>query len=162
MALLKVVVYPHPILTLKATTLDRFGPQEQKLFNNMIDTMYVEDGVGLAAPQIGVSKRILIASPTLKRGEEHVIVNPVIYQSSGREVNAEGCLSFPGISAEVARAKKIRLRYQDRHGKPHDVELKDFFARIVQHEIDHLEGILLIDRVSFEKKHEILAQYQLV
>ena len=160
MALLKIVTYPNPILTRKSTPLTEFGPAQQKLFDDMIETMYVEDGVGLAAPQIGISKRILIASPTMKEGEEYVLVNPEIYESSGAQKGPEGCLSFPGISAEVIRAKTIRFRYQDRFGKPQDIEAKDFFARIIQHEMDHLEGILLIDRVDFEKRHALLAEYQ--
>ncbi len=160
MALLKVRVYPDPILKLKAEPLTEFGPKEQKLFDDMIDTMHVEDGVGIAAPQIGVSKRIFIACPTVKKGEEYVMVNPEILESSGREIGAEGCLSVPGITGEVARAKKIKLRYQDRHGKSHTVDLKDFFARIIQHEMDHLDGILLIDRLDFNQRQQALAQYQ--
>jgi peptide deformylase len=162
MALLKIKVYPDPILKLKAQPLSEFGPKEQKLFDDMIETMYVEDGVGLAAPQIGVSKRILIASPTMKHGEEYVIVNPEIYESSGRQTGPEGCLSFPGISGEVERAKKIRVRFLDRYGKPRDLEAKDFFARIIQHEMDHLDGILLIDRVGFGARQELLAHYKAV
>lgn len=160
MALLKVVEYPHPVLQQKALPLHDFGPEMQTFFDDMIDTMYVEDGVGLAAPQVGVSKRILVASPSMKKGEEYVIVNPEIYASAGREAGVEGCLSLPGITGEVMRAKKIRVRFQDRFGKAHDIEAKDFFARIIQHEIDHLDGKLLIDRVDFHQRQELLAQYQ--
>lgn len=160
MSLLKVKIYPDPILKKKAEPLTSFGPEEQKLFDDMIETMYEEDGVGLAAPQVGVSKRILIASPTMTRGEECVIVNPEIIEARGRELGLEGCLSLPGISGEIARAKKIRLKALDRHGKPIDMELSDFLARIVQHETDHLNGILLIDRIDFDKRQELLATYQ--
>jgi peptide deformylase len=162
MALLKVYTYPDPVLKMKALPLNEFGKTEQKLFDDMIETMFIEDGVGLAAPQIGVSKRILIACPSAKEGEEIVIVNPIIEEFSGREKGVEGCLSLPGLSGDVFRAKKIRLRYQDRHGAPHQAELKDFFARVIQHEIDHLDGILLIDRVDFNQRQELLAQYQLL
>jgi peptide deformylase len=162
MALLKVLIYPDPFLKKKAETLTQFGPAEQRLFNDMIQTMHVEDGVGLAAPQIGVSKRILIACPTVTKGEEYVIVNPEILESSGREIGPEGCLSLPGVRGEVARAKRIKLRYQDRQGNIKTEDLKDFFARIVQHEMDHLEGVLLIDRVDFNQRQEILAQYQVL
>lgn len=160
MALLKIRCFPEPILKQKAAPLTEFGPKEQRLFDDMIATMHVEDGVGLAAPQIGVSKRILIACPTVKKGEEHVMVNPEILESSGREIGSEGCLSLPGITGEVPRAKKIKLKYQDRHGETFTVDLKDFFARIIQHEIDHLDGILLIDRLDFNKRQEALANYQ--
>ena len=159
MALLKVRVYPDPVLKQKSTPLTEFGAKEQKLFDDMIETMVLEDGVGLAAPQVGVSRRILIACPSLKKGEEFVIVNPHICDFSGTEKGVEGCLSLPGISGEVVRAKKIRMRYQDRNGKAHDVEAKDFFARIVQHEIDHLDGILLVDRLDFDQRQAVLAKY---
>lgn len=162
MALLKIYTYPDPVLKKKAEPLTQFGPAEQKLFDDMIETMHVEDGVGLAAPQAGISKRILVACPTVKKGEEYVIVNPEILESSGREVGPEGCLSLPGVQGEVARAKKIKLRYQDRSGQIITADLKDFFARIIQHEMDHLDGVLLIDRVDFNQRQEILAQYQVL
>lgn len=162
MTLLKIRTFPDPILKLKAEPLTEFGKKEQVLFDDMIHTMHIEDGVGLAAPQIGVSKRIFIACPTSKKGEEFVMVNPDVYEMSGSEIGVEGCLSLPGVSGDVARAKKLRFRYQDRTGKMHDLEVKDFFARVIQHEIDHLDGMLLIDRVSFNKRQEILSQYQLL
>lgn len=160
MALLKVKTYPDPVLKKKAEPLHRFGPEEQKLFDDMIETMYAEEGVGLAAPQVGISKRILIASPTMTRGEEYVFVNPEIFEARGRELGLEGCLSLPGISGEIARAKIVRFRALDRKGQPLEMEVKDFFARIIQHELDHLNGILLIDRVDFDKRQELLAAYQ--
>ncbi|MBU3759160.1 MAG: peptide deformylase [Candidatus Omnitrophica bacterium] len=160
MALLKIRTYPDPVLALKAETVSEFGSEMQKFFDDMIETMYVEDGVGLAAPQVGVSKRIMIVSPKGKRGEEHVIVNPVILEMTGRERGPEGCLSFPGISAEVFRAKKIKVRYQDRNGKVIEDEVKDFFARVIQHELDHLDGVLLIDRVDFNQRQVLLDEYR--
>lgn len=160
MALLKVRTYPDPILKKKAESLTLFGPEEQKLFDDMIETMYQADGVGLAAPQVGISKRILIASPTMTPGEEHILVNPEILEARGRELGVEGCLSLPGISGEIPRAKLIRFRALDRQGKPLEMEIKDFFARIIQHEMDHLNGVLLIDRVDFDKRQELLASYQ--
>lgn len=160
MAKLKIKLYPDAVLKKKAEPLADFGPVMQKFFDDMIATMYGEDGVGLAAPQVGMSKRILIASPTVTPGEEYVIVNPEIYDARGQEIGIEGCLSLPGVSGKVTRAKKIRVRFQDRHGKPHDIDVQDFFARIIQHEIDHLDGILLIDRVDFDKRQQLLAGYR--
>jgi len=162
MAHLKIRVYPDPILKKIAAPLTDFGPKSQKLFEDMIETMYLDDGVGLAAPQVGVSLRVLIASPTAKPGEEQVIVNPEILEESGRETESEGCLSVPGLAVKVARAKKIRLRYQDRQGNSHEVTLKDFFARVIQHEMDHLNGILLIDRVPFDERQTLLAGYKVL
>ncbi len=160
MSLLKIRTYPDPVLKKKAELVKQFGPEEQKLFDDMIKTMYVEDGVGLAAPQVGISKRILVASPTMTQGEEYVFINPEILEARGRELGLEGCLSLPGISGEIPRAKFIRFRALDRQGKPREMEVRDFFARIIQHELDHLNGILLIDRVDFDKRQELLAAYQ--
>ena len=160
MALLKIKTYPDPVLKKVADPVVRFGADDQKIFNDMIETMYQADGVGLAAPQVGISKRILIASPTMTPGEEYVFVNPEIVESRGRQLSLEGCLSLPGISGEIPRAKIIRFRAQDRKGNPIEMSVKDFFARIIQHEIDHLNGVLLIDRVDFDKRQELLAAYQ--
>lgn len=160
MARLRVRTYPDPVLKKKAEPLAEFGPDIQKIFDDMIETMYLEDGVGLAAPQVGISKRILIASPTMTPGEEYVIINPEIVETSGRELGPEGCLSLPGISGEIARAKRIRLKFLNRRGEHQDMEIKDFFARIIQHEVDHLDGILLIDRLDFDKRQQVLANYQ--
>jgi len=158
--ILKIKTYPDPVLKKKAEPLTQFSSEEQKFFEDMIETMYTADGVGLAAPQVGISKRILIASPTMTQGEEYVFVNPEILEARGRELGMEGCLSLPGISGEIPRAKIIRFRALDRQGKPIEMEVKDFFARIIQHELDHLNGILLIDRVDFDKRQELLASYQ--
>lgn len=160
MSLLKIKTYPDPVLALKAETVTDFGSEMQKFFDDMIETMYVEDGVGLAAPQVGISKRIMIVSPKAKRGEEHVIVNPEILEMHGREKGAEGCLSFPGVSADVFRATRIKIRFQDRHGKLVEGEIRDFFARVIQHELDHLNGVLLIDRVDFNQRQTLLEEYR--
>lgn len=160
MAILKVRAYPDPILKKKAEPLTQFGPQEQKLFDDMVETMYVEEGVGLAAPQIGISKRIFVASPTMTEGEEYIFVNPEIIETRGKEMSLEGCLSLRGVSGEIPRATVVRFRALDRQGKPVEMEVKDLFARIVQHEVDHLDGILLIDRVDFNKRQALLASYQ--
>jgi peptide deformylase len=160
MAILKIRHYPDPILKKRSEPLDRLGPEEEKIFQDMIETMYATDGVGIAAPQVGISKRIFIASPTMTEGEEYVFVNPEIVEARGREMGLEGCLSLPGISGEIPRAKVIKFRALDRKGNPVEMEVKDFFARIIQHEVDHLNGTLLIDRVDFDKRQELLASYQ--
>ena len=160
MTLLKVRTYPDPILKKVAEPLTEFGSKEQKIFDDMIETMHMEDGVGIAAPQVGISKRILIALPTITEGEEYVFVNPEIVESQGKQMGMEGCLSLPKISGEVPRAKTIRFKALDRKGNPIEMTVKDFFARIIQHEMDHLNGILLIDRLDFDKRQELLAAYQ--
>ncbi len=159
MAKLKIRTYPDPILKKKAAPVTDFGLAMQKLFDDMIETMHVSDGVGLAAPQIGISQQIFIACPTMRKGEAFVMVNALIEKKSGNDVANEGCLSLPGIAGEIARATKLRLSFQDRLGKVHTAELTDFFARIVQHEMDHLNGVLLIDHFTGAKRKELIDRY---
>jgi len=159
MAKLKIRTYPDPVLTQTARPVTDFGDDTQKLIDDMIETMYAEDGVGLAAPQVGVSLRILTASPRAKRGEEEAFVNPEIYEMKGQVCGAEGCLSFPGLQTQISRAKVIRVRYFDRFGNPKDEVFRDFHARVLQHETDHLNGILMIDRIEFNKRQDLLTHY---
>ncbi|MEI7751116.1 MAG: peptide deformylase [Candidatus Omnitrophota bacterium] len=160
MAKLKIRTYPDPVLKRKAAPVTDFGPAMQKLFDDMIATMHVADGVGLAAPQVGISQQIFIACPNRRHGEEHVMVNAMIEKKSGTSVSAEGCLSFPGISGDIVRATKLLMTFQDRHGRKYAVEVEDFFARVIQHEMDHLNGILLIDHFKGAKREKLLMQYE--
>lgn len=160
MAKLKIRTYPDPILSQKAAPVTDFGPLMQKLFDDMIETMHVSGGVGLAAPQVGISKQVFIACPTLRKGEEHILVNVEIEKKSGNEIGLEGCLSLPGISAELARATRLTLKYQDQHGIRHKMEVQNFFARVIQHEMDHLQGKLLIDHFKGTERTKLLAQYE--
>ncbi len=160
MAKLKIRTYPDPVLKKKTEPVNDFGPAMQKLFDDMIVTLHGADGVGLAAPQIGISQQIFIACPTMRRGEEYVMVNAVIEKKSGTTVVAnEGCLSLPGISSEIARASRLRMTFQDRCGKKRTVELEDFFARVIQHEMDHLDGKLLFDHFTGKKREELVKKY---
>ena len=159
MGKLKIRTYPDPVLKKKTAPVTDFGPAMQKLFDDMITTMHAFDGVGLAAPQIGISQQIFIACPNMRHGEEHVMVNAVIEKKSGTAVAAEGCLSLPGISGEIVRATKLRLTFHDRLGKKHTIEVEDFFARVIQHEMDHLNGILLLDHYKGAKREELIEKY---
>jgi len=159
MTILKIHTYPAQILAQKAVPVTVFDKKMQTFFDNMIETMYTDDGVGLAAPQVGISKQILIASPQNKPGTESIICNPVIEDSEGSQIGHEGCLSFPGIFTEVPRAQWIRLRYQNCKGEVVVHEMEDFFARIIQHEMDHLKGILFIDRVNMVEREKLIAEY---
>ncbi|MFA6600893.1 MAG: peptide deformylase [Candidatus Omnitrophota bacterium] len=161
MAILRIRVYPDPVLKQKAQEVTDFGPAHQRFFDDLVDTMFEADGVGLAAPQVGVSERVIAVTPVTRRGHEMVIVNPVILESSGSELGQEGCLSFPGVYTDIVRMKKIKLRFQDRRGETHESEIRDFLARIIQHEMDHLEGVLMIDRVDFGRREALLEQYGL-
>ncbi len=160
MAKLKIRTYPDPVLKKKTAPVTDFGPTMQKLFDDMIETMHVADGVGLAAPQIGISQQIFIACPTMRRGAEYVMVNTVIESRSGSVAAAEGCLSLPGISGEVTRSTQLRMTFHDRHGKKHTAEVEDFFARVIQHEMDHLNGVLLIDHFKGKEREKLLVQYE--
>ena len=160
MAILKIVAYPNPVLAKKAKPVARIGKEERKLFQDMIETMYAEDGVGLAAPQVGVSRQIIVISPNARPGEERVLLNPVVLEISGQEMGAEGCLSLPNVSGEILRATKVKLRALDINGKQITELFQGFPARVIQHEIDHLNGMLLIDRLDFDKRQEVLSAYQ--
>ncbi len=155
-----VVTYPNEILAKKAVVVKEIGRSELDLIRGMIDAMYREKGVGIAAPQIGVSKRIFIASENAKPGEEVVFINPVIFKLTGEQTGPEGCLSLPGVYGEIRRAKQIEFEHLDQNGKKVQSEASDFLARIIQHEIDHLDGRLLIDRVDFDRRQELLSTYR--
>jgi len=160
MAILDICTYPNPILAAKAKPVLKIGREERRLFKDMIETMYSSDGVGLAAPQVGISKQIIIISPNAEEGEERVLINPKILESSGSEIGIEGCLSVPGISGNIVRATKIKFQALDINGKQISEVISGFPARVIQHEIDHLNGILLIDRLDFDKRQQVLNTYQ--
>ncbi len=153
---LKVETYPSDVLRKTAKPVKEVTPELVTLVRDMIDTMYQEDGVGLAAPQIGISQRIIIVSPQAKPGTERVYLNPEITSEEGEEMGLEGCLSLPGIAAEVNRAKKITFNAMNLQGEKESFKAEGFFARIVQHEVDHLNGKLFIDRVAFSERRELL------
>ncbi len=156
---LQIVTLPDEVLRKKARPVTRFDDDLQTLIDNMIETMRAANGVGLAAPQIGQPLQLAVieALPeTDKEGNDipdsrelYVIVNPRIVWESREVVDGiEGCLSIPGYVGEVERAHAVRVRAQDRHGKPLKLRLKGWTARIFQHEIDHLHGVLYIDKLT--------------
>jgi len=158
MAVLKVVEYPHSVLKKQAKVVTTIGVKERRLIQDMVDTLYHEDGVGLAAPQVGISKRIIVISPRALPGEERVYLNPeILARSPEEELGLEGCLSLPGISGEVPRAKRIKFQAMDLNRSLVTEEAEGFRARVIQHEIDHLNGILLIDRLDFARKQVLVS-----
>jgi peptide deformylase len=143
MAIRKIVQYPNPILKEKAKPVTKFNERLHKLLDDMAETMYDARGVGLAAPQVGISKRVMVVDV----GDGLIeMVNPEIVEKRGEQISPpEGCLSIPNLLGEVRRAQWIRVVGQDRHGNSVEMEVEGFKARAFQHEIDHLNGILFID-----------------
>ena len=146
MAIHKIITSENPILRQKAKKVHRFDPSIAKLIDDMFETMYASHGVGLAAPQIAVSIRVFVAEY-----EDHKVamVNPEIIKAEGEELGTEGCLSIPGyVGDNIRRATNVVVKGQDARGKPIKVRADGWFARILQHEIDHLDGILFLDRLD--------------
>ncbi len=148
---MEIVKYPDPVLRRSAEKITTFDSELQKTASDMLNTMYTLKGVGLAAPQVGLGLSLLVLNPTgdpSDTDEELVLVNPEVVSRKHLEWDEEGCLSFPGIYAEVERHRDIVLRYKNLEGE--DVEMKstEFQARVIQHEMDHLQGILFVDRLT--------------
>jgi peptide deformylase len=147
MAVLKVRRYGDPVLRRRAETIATVTPEIRRLADDMIETMYDEVGIGLAAPQIGASVRLLVVGDEEGRGAQ-VLVNPVITEQGGTVTAEEGCLSLPGFFAPVTRAQWVKVETQDLEGKPLSITAHGLRSRVFQHEIDHLDGVLFIDRVD--------------
>lgn len=167
MAVLKIYKYPHPILRVPGVDVDPATiPDIQTLIDDMIETMYAGPGaIGLAAPQIGQSVRIFIMDMAAREvitdpnaSQLRVLINPVITQQSRNKLMREGCLSFPDYLANIKRATRITYEAYDRDGKLKTYEARDLEAVAVQHEIDHLDGVLMIDRVASLKTDLIRRQ----
>ncbi|HZG84477.1 peptide deformylase [Paenibacillus sp.] len=144
MAIRLIVKHPDPVLREVAKPVPKITPNIQKLLTDMAETMYDAPGVGLAAPQIGISKRVIV----IDVGDEHGLiemVNPEILESSGEQFGPEGCLSIPGLQGDVRRKEKLKVKGLDRNGQEVVMDVSGFLARAFQHEIDHLNGILFID-----------------
>ena len=144
-------LYPDPELLKAAAPVTAFDAELGARVTEMFTIMYEEKGVGLAAPQVGWSSRVLVLNPTGHRRDEAqalAVVNPRILKRWGKQRAEEGCLSFPDIFVEVDRAAGVRLAWQDLTGAAHEEDFNDFPARILQHEIDHLDGVLLVHRMS--------------
>lgn len=146
-----VVKYPDPILRKTAKPVQRITPDLNELIEHMMRVMKRANGVGLAAPQVGVPLRVIIVAPPDQ--QPRVIINPQVLERSGEQVGLEGCLSIPQLFGDVKRAKHIVIRGVNRHGKPIRLHLEDTPARIALHEVDHLEGVLFIDRAIQETLH---------
>ena len=145
MALLQIREIGDPVLRSKSKKIDKVTKKTNDLIDNMFDTMYEEDGVGLAAPQVGILKRIAVVD--IREGNKITLINPEIIEEEGKAIMEEGCLSIPGETGDVIRAEKIKVRTLNKEGKEIEFEAEGFEARAIQHEIDHLDGVLFVDKI---------------
>lgn len=183
MAKLKIYEFPNPVLAQKAKPIQRVDRSYFSLADDLLETMYSAPGAGLAAPQVGILERMIVIDVYYEREEasalteapsdaeifekykiwnkkQKILINPEILSQEGSICFAEGCLSVPEYRGKVNRAKKIRIRYQDLEGRTHEEWVEDYEAVAVQHELDHLNGVLFIDYLSTTKKNQIRKQLQ--
>jgi len=167
MTILQIYVAPHPVLKKKTEEVTEVTNDIRKIMDNMLETMYINNGVGLAAPQVGISQKIIVIdaqqnkgenlSPEERRGNPMFFINPeIIWESEDSRVYNEGCLSLPGQYADITRADRVKVNFIDYDGMPQEIEIDDFLATVIQHEIDHLNGILFVDHLSKVKKDIVL------
>jgi peptide deformylase len=155
MALLNILHYPDPRLRNRAEPVERVDDEIRRLADDMLETMYDAPGIGLAAIQVGVAKRLIVLDITEERQDPRCLINPVILESSGAEKMDEGCLSVPGIYEPVERAARIRYRALNRDGEEFEDEAEGLLAVCIQHEIDHLDGKLFVDYLTELKRQRI-------
>lgn len=173
-------MYGDPVLRQTASPVTRFDEELERLAADMIETMYDANGVGLAAPQIGIAKRLFVALELDEEAEpdeapaegdedeerwgvvrEHVMVNPEILERAGLRIAQDGCLSLPGLYVEeMRRDARVRVRYQDLRGATHEIEAEGHFAHVIQHETDHLDGVLFFDRLPDAERRAFLDEHR--
>jgi peptide deformylase len=156
--ILKIVKYPEPVLSQPGEPVTEFNDELKKLVDDMFETMYASQGIGLAAPQVAVSKRVTVIDLSQGKDPEQklVLVNPEIIFREGKQYEEEGCLSFPEIREKVQRASTVKVRAQDLQGKWFEMDGEELLSRAFQHEIDHLDGMLFIFRMSSLKRDLVL------
>ena len=154
MAILEIVKYPAPILRDKSTPIHQIDLSIRKLASDMLETMYAAPGIGLAAPQVGISKRLVVIdiSNDPKNRDPLILINPCITYSEGDVAGEEGCLSIPEVYGDVHRFRQVKVKFLDLSGDEYEVAGEDLLARVIQHELDHLEGIVFLDRMSKIKR----------
>jgi len=150
----EIVKYPEPVLQKPGDQVTVFDDKLKMLVEEMFESMYEAHGIGLAAPQIGISQRLTVIDLSFKKNPEEkiILINPEIIEREGKQYEEEGCLSLPEIREKVTRAARVKVRAQDVEGKWFEMEGEELLARAFQHEIDHLDGVLFIDRLSRLKR----------
>jgi peptide deformylase len=160
MAKLTILEFPDPRLRTKATPVSVVDDSLRALIGDMFETMYAAPGIGLAATQVNVHKRLLVVDVSADKSEPLALINPEILEKDGVIVSDEGCLSVPGYYEEVERAEHVRVRFQDREGVAQEMEAEGLLAVCIQHEIDHLDGKLFVDYLSEAKRQRIRKKLQ--
>ena len=155
MSTLEILEFPDPRLRTQAKDVETFDDSLSELIDDMFETMYAAQGIGLAATQVNVHERLLVLDVSETRDDPHDYINPEILESEGDETCEEGCLSVPGIYAEVSRAEKVKIRAQDRKGEYFEKSLDGMHAVCIQHEMDHLKGKLFVDYLSPLKRRMV-------
>lgn len=148
MALLHVLQFPDPLLRNKAQPVSVVDDSIRKMVDDMFETMYEQSGVGLAAIQVNIAKRIIVIDVSENRTQPLCVINPEIIKREGTQYESEGCLSFSGVFDKVERSAKIRFKALDRDGKSYELDAEDILSICIQHEMDHLDGVLFIDHLS--------------
>ena len=149
MSVLPIRLYPDPVLRVQCAPVEDFGPDLTRLVADMIETMHAAPGVGLAAPQVGVELRVAVVDATagMDLDAVRVLVNPRVVDSAGVETDTEGCLSIPDFTEKVTRPATVRIAATDLEGLPFEMDAEELEARAIQHELDHLDGVLFVDRL---------------
>lgn len=155
MAKLTILEFPDPRLRKKAVPVDNVDDELRALIDDMFETMYAAPGIGLAATQVDLHKRLLVADVSVDKDQPHVLINPEIIEKDGVTVTDEGCLSVPGYYEEVERAEHVKVRFLDRDGNETELDAHGILAVCIQHEIDHLDGKLFVDYLSEAKRTRI-------
>lgn len=159
MTVLKILHYPHKSLKTVASEVTVFDDALHQMIKDLYETMYAGDGVGLAAPQVGISARIFVIDAGRGQKQPRCFINPVIIEREGEVELEEACLSLPGIYAKVLRAQRIVVNYQDEQGVSHSLDTDGLTAHCIQHELDHLNGTVFIDRLSKLKQMLLMKKY---
>jgi peptide deformylase len=154
----EIVKYPNSVLVTKCAPITVFDEALQMLVDEMFESMYAGEGIGLAAPQIAIAKRLTVIDVSFKKNpkDKLVLINPVVVERRGKQLEEEGCLSLPDIRLKVARDAWVKVRAQNERGEWFEVEGEELLARAMLHEMDHLDGVLFIDRVSRLKRELVL------